>query len=156
MPVELWFPTPIYYYQFTDNILKTIQDEIVRYVPDLEDTLTSPWDDSVLTTFKYVDNINFLDNKLNLDNNMSESAINRLRKTKEDLKLQTQQNNRKKENLEINKKKKENGFDSNRTLISPEKEAATSRSTPSTSGVNKENNNGNKECVNGKNDTIAA
>jgi uncharacterized protein (TIGR02466 family) len=62
MPVELWFPTPIYYYQFTDNILKTIQDEIVRYVPDLEDTLTSPWDDSVLTTFKYVDNINFLDN----------------------------------------------------------------------------------------------
>jgi len=61
MPVELWFPTPIYYYQFTDSTLSVIQSEIIDCIPNFEDTLTNPWDDSVLTSFKYNSTDNFLD-----------------------------------------------------------------------------------------------
>jgi uncharacterized protein (TIGR02466 family) len=53
MPTEFWFPTPIYYHQFSGKQLAAIQGEIDRAYPTYTNQLTRPWDDQVLTTFNY-------------------------------------------------------------------------------------------------------
>ena len=53
MPVEYFFPTPIYF-SMVEN-LEAIQTEVSNYVSTLADdaSLTNPWGDTVQTTFKY-------------------------------------------------------------------------------------------------------
>jgi len=60
MPVEYFFPTPIYY-SFAKNV-DVIQKEIDEYIGSLTDVeLTNPWGDTVQTTFKYGNYTRILD-----------------------------------------------------------------------------------------------
>lgn len=56
----MWFPTPIYYHQFAGKELDGIQREFDRAVPLYLDHLSNPWDDTVLTTFSYDGETDFL------------------------------------------------------------------------------------------------
>lgn len=52
MPIEYFFPTPIYF-SFANN-LNIIQEEVENYLKTIESiNLTNPWGDTVQTTFKY-------------------------------------------------------------------------------------------------------
>jgi len=54
MPVEYFFPTPIYYDLLKDDDLLVSQTEIFNYLKHLnEHKLLNPWGDTVSTTFKY-------------------------------------------------------------------------------------------------------
>ena len=65
MPVEYFFPTPIYF-SFVEN-LDLIQREVSQYVSTLkEHELTNPWSDTVQTTFKYGSYNHALSNTPNL------------------------------------------------------------------------------------------
>jgi len=86
------------------------------------------------------------DSYLNLKNiEMSDTQMNRLRKNKEEIRLQNQQSSRKKETQEISKKKKENGFDSNRTLnvsnqMENDEQVSATSNKLNNGNINKENN----------------
>ncbi len=52
MPVEYFFPTPIYF-SFVNN-LELVQKEVDLYLSSVKDSeLVNPWGDTVQTTFKY-------------------------------------------------------------------------------------------------------
>lgn len=60
MPVEYFFPTPIYFSFVKD--LKSIQNEVDSYLATVSETeLINPWGDTVQTTFKYGDYVHALD-----------------------------------------------------------------------------------------------
>lgn len=61
MPVEYFFPTPIYY-SFVKN-LESIHHEVDSYITSVKDIeLINPWGDTVQTTFKYGHYNHVLDN----------------------------------------------------------------------------------------------
>jgi uncharacterized protein (TIGR02466 family) len=61
MPVEYFFPTPIYY-SFVTN-LGSIHHEVDSYITSVKDIeLINPWGDTVQTTFKYGHYNHVLDN----------------------------------------------------------------------------------------------
>lgn len=61
MPVEYFFPTPVYY-SFVNN-LESIHHEVDSYVASVKDVdLRNPWGDTVQTTFKYEHHNHVLDN----------------------------------------------------------------------------------------------
>jgi uncharacterized protein (TIGR02466 family) len=54
MPIENWFSTPIFVYDFEDNELSDIQSEISVVIESAKTCYqTSPWGDSVETTFDF-------------------------------------------------------------------------------------------------------
>jgi uncharacterized protein (TIGR02466 family) len=54
MPVKEYFPTQIYEHDFVGETLNNIQREIAIAIPKIKSgTLTSPWSDTVKTTFAY-------------------------------------------------------------------------------------------------------
>lgn len=54
MPVEYFFPTPVYFDFINENDLVICQQEIFSYISTLKNTnLFNPWGDTVDTSFKY-------------------------------------------------------------------------------------------------------
>jgi uncharacterized protein (TIGR02466 family) len=62
MAVRNCFSVPIYTHQFDGRLLEIIQQEITIAVKDSRPTMACPWPESVLSTFKWDGNNNFLDN----------------------------------------------------------------------------------------------
>ena len=65
MAIENWFSVPILYYDLDQKDLDLVQTEIDQAMPDiLQQDLANPWEDTVLTTFKYsVDHPNIIKEK---------------------------------------------------------------------------------------------
>jgi uncharacterized protein (TIGR02466 family) len=80
MPVEQWFPTPVYFHIFEDSDLFDIQTEIDQVLPLFETNLKSPWDDSVLSSFDYKQESNFLKYTPILKNKIIEHIVNFINK----------------------------------------------------------------------------
>ena len=54
MPIELWFPTPIYYQNFDDSVDKPAMDlEIHQALEEYRNKLAYPWPDEIPTSFVY-------------------------------------------------------------------------------------------------------
>lgn len=60
MPVEHWFPVPIYFSNMEGKLFEQIQSEIKPALAKVSD-LGNPWDDTVQTNFSYQKQNNFLD-----------------------------------------------------------------------------------------------
>lgn len=60
MAVHNCFSVPIYTYQFDGRLLEMIQQEITVAVKDSRSSMTSPWPESVISTFKWEGDNNFL------------------------------------------------------------------------------------------------
>jgi uncharacterized protein (TIGR02466 family) len=63
MPLEYFFPTPVYHEILNNNLFKDVQEEIRIALQSIDkDTLSNPWDDTVKTTFTFNQNRNFIEN----------------------------------------------------------------------------------------------
>jgi len=61
MPIELWFPTPIYYQDFDGTVDKTAMDqEIQLALEEYKNKLAYPWKDEIPSSFVYGQDNNFL------------------------------------------------------------------------------------------------
>lgn len=61
MPIELFFPTPIYIDCLPQSVMLDCQNEIEAAIDHYkEEDLTNPWGDTVYTSFKYNQEVNFL------------------------------------------------------------------------------------------------
>jgi len=75
MPVEYFFPTPIYY-SFVKN-LESIHCEVDSHLASVKDIdLINPWGDTVQTTFKYRQHNRVLDNMPTLLSEIKENCQN--------------------------------------------------------------------------------
>jgi hypothetical protein len=62
MPIELWFPTPIYVKVFEDQTLDLCQKSLEQALDAYDfEGLKNPWGDTVKTSFVYGSDTNFLD-----------------------------------------------------------------------------------------------
>jgi uncharacterized protein (TIGR02466 family) len=56
MIIENWFPTPILFHDIEHRLLEKIQSEIDGILPTvMEQDLSNPWSDNMLTSFKYTE-----------------------------------------------------------------------------------------------------
>lgn len=61
MPIEYWFPTPIYFNLLDEIEIKELQEEINSAILSYQSQdLSNPWGDTVKTSFKYNTDVNFL------------------------------------------------------------------------------------------------
>jgi uncharacterized protein (TIGR02466 family) len=62
MPVEYFFPTPVYHNIIVGGNFDIVQGEIAKSIEDIDvDALKNPWDDTVKTTFTYDSARDFLE-----------------------------------------------------------------------------------------------
>ena len=69
MTMEHWFSVPILFYDLNAEELESVQGEIEKVLPDIQNLdLTNPWSDTVRTSFKYTKGVCNLVDDLKLGN----------------------------------------------------------------------------------------